>query len=67
MTHVPQRYYVRSGKIITAAGVSAGVDMALYLASLIADDDTAKAIQLAIEYDPQPPSTPATPRKPLPN
>ncbi|CAM5661273.1 MULTISPECIES: hypothetical protein [Streptomyces] len=29
--------------------------MALYLASLIADDDTAKAIQLAIEYDPQPP------------
>ncbi|MDQ1014849.1 hypothetical protein [Streptomyces afghaniensis] len=29
--------------------------MALYLASLIADDDTAKAIQLAVEYDPQPP------------
>ncbi|MDJ1136976.1 DJ-1/PfpI family protein [Streptomyces iconiensis] len=54
VTYVPERY-VRSGKIITAAGVSAGVDMALYLASLIADDDTAKAIQLAVEYDPQPP------------
>ncbi|CAM5488393.1 hypothetical protein SALBM311S_08602 [Streptomyces alboniger] len=54
VTFLPQRY-VRSGKIITAAGVSAGVDMALYLASLIADDDTAEAIQLAVEYDPQPP------------
>jgi putative intracellular protease/amidase len=54
VTYLPQRY-VRSGKIITAAGVSAGVDMALYLASVIADDDTAKAIQLAVEYDPQPP------------
>ncbi|MGC2997534.1 DJ-1/PfpI family protein [Streptomyces sp. G35A] len=54
VTYLPQRY-VRSGKIITAAGVSAGVDMALYLASLITDDDTAKAIQLAVEYDPQPP------------
>jgi transcriptional regulator GlxA family with amidase domain len=54
VTYLPHRY-VRSGKIITAAGVSAGVDMALYLASLIADEDTAKAIQLAVEYDPQPP------------
>ncbi|GAA1373842.1 DJ-1/PfpI family protein [Streptomyces beijiangensis] len=50
----PQRY-VRSGKIITAAGVSAGLDMALYLASLIAGEPTAKAVQLAVEYDPQPP------------
>ena len=47
--------YVRSGKIVTAAGVSAGVDMALYLASLIADERTAKAVQLAVEYDPRPP------------
>ncbi|MGW3494923.1 DJ-1/PfpI family protein [Streptomyces sp. NPDC001020] len=54
VTYLPQRY-VRSGKIITAAGVSAGLDMALYLASLIAGEDTAKAIQLAVEYDPQPP------------
>ncbi|MEV5440240.1 DJ-1/PfpI family protein [Streptomyces sp. NPDC052682] len=54
VTYLPQRY-VRSGKLITAAGVSAGIDMALYLASLMAGDDTAKAIQLAVEYDPQPP------------
>jgi transcriptional regulator GlxA family with amidase domain len=54
VTYQPQRY-VRSGKIITAAGVSAGLDMALYLSSLIAGDQTAQAIQLAVEYDPQPP------------
>ncbi|CAL9377776.1 DJ-1/PfpI family protein [Streptomyces sp. enrichment culture] len=54
VTCLPRRY-VRSGKIITAAGVSAGIDMALYLASLLAGADTAKAVQLAIEYDPQPP------------
>ncbi|MEU7203125.1 DJ-1/PfpI family protein [Streptomyces sp. NPDC045470] len=54
VTYLPQRY-VRSGKIITAAGVSAGVDMALYLACLIAGEDTARAIQLAVEYAPDPP------------
>jgi transcriptional regulator GlxA family with amidase domain len=54
VTYVPKRY-VRSGKIITAAGVSAGLDMALYLASEIAGERTAKGIQLALEYDPQPP------------
>lgn len=47
--------YVRDGKIITSAGVSAGIDMALYLAGLVAGEQTAKAIQLAMEYDPQPP------------
>jgi putative intracellular protease/amidase len=46
---------VRQGKIITAAGVSSGIDMALTLAGLIAGDDVARAIQLYIEYDPQPP------------
>jgi putative intracellular protease/amidase len=46
---------VRQGKIITAAGVSSGIDMALTLAGLIAGDDVAKAIQLMMEYDPQPP------------
>jgi putative intracellular protease/amidase len=49
------RRVVVQGKIATAAGVSAGIDMALTLAGLIAGDDTAKAIQLGIEYDPQPP------------
>jgi putative intracellular protease/amidase len=46
---------VEQGKVITAAGVSAGIDMALLLAARIAGEDTAKAIQLGIEYDPQPP------------
>jgi transcriptional regulator GlxA family with amidase domain len=46
---------VRDGKYVTAAGVSAGIDMALTLASVLAGDHTAKAIQLLIEYDPQPP------------
>lgn len=53
-TYAPERY-VREGKIVTAAGVSAGIDMALYLASEIAGEATARAIQLAIEYDPRPP------------
>jgi transcriptional regulator GlxA family with amidase domain len=46
---------VRHGKIITAAGVSAGIDMALGLVALIHGDAVAKAVQLSIEYDPQPP------------
>ncbi len=46
---------VREGKLITAAGVSAGIDMALVLAAAIAGDEYAQAIQLGIEYDPQPP------------
>jgi transcriptional regulator GlxA family with amidase domain len=46
---------VFEGKVVTAAGVSSGIDMALTLAARIAGDDVAQAIQLAIEYDPQPP------------
>jgi putative intracellular protease/amidase len=46
---------VQQGKIITAAGVSSGIDMALTLAALVAGDEVAQAIQLGIEYDPQPP------------
>jgi putative intracellular protease/amidase len=46
---------VEQGKVITAAGVSAGLDMALTLAARVAGEDAAKAIQLALEYDPQPP------------
>ena len=49
------RRVVEQGKVITAAGVSAGIDMALTLAARIAGDDAARAIQLGIEYDPQPP------------
>jgi transcriptional regulator GlxA family with amidase domain len=46
---------VEQGKIITAAGVSSGIDMALRLAAHVAGDEAAQAIQLGIEYDPQPP------------
>jgi putative intracellular protease/amidase len=46
---------VRRGKIVTGAGVSAGIDMALQLAELIAGEGVAQAIQLGIEYDPEPP------------
>lgn len=46
---------VEDGKIVTAAGVSASIDMALHLAGRIAGEETAKAIQLIIEYDPEPP------------
>ena len=42
-------------RIITAAGVSSGIDMALRLSELLVDDIAAKAMQLMIEYDPQPP------------
>jgi putative intracellular protease/amidase len=49
------RRVVEQGKIVTAAGVSSGIDMALTLAARIAGDDFAQAVQLGIEYDPQPP------------
>jgi transcriptional regulator GlxA family with amidase domain len=49
------RRVVEQGKIVTAAGVSAGIDMALTLAARIAGDEYAQGIQLGIEYDPQPP------------
>jgi hypothetical protein len=50
-----ERRVVEQGKVITAAGVSSGIDMALGLAAKIAGEDLAQAIQLGIEYDPQPP------------
>lgn len=53
-TYVAERW-VQNGKIITAAGVSAGLDMALALAAQLTDERTAKMIQLIVEYDPQPP------------
>jgi putative intracellular protease/amidase len=54
---------VERGKIITAAGVSSGIDMALRLTAHIGGDDMAKAIQLSIEYDPQPPFDCGAPSK----
>jgi putative intracellular protease/amidase len=57
------RRVVEQGKVITAAGVSSGIDMALVLAARIAGEDVAKAIQLGIEYDPQPPFDCGSPAK----
>lgn len=53
--HFSEQRVVEDGKIITAAGVSAGIDMALTLAAKVAGDEVAQALQLGIEYDPQPP------------
>jgi transcriptional regulator GlxA family with amidase domain len=55
--------YVREGKIITSAGVSAGIDMSLYLLSLIVNENFAKAIQLGMEYEPKPPFDSGSPDK----
>ena len=54
---------VRQGKIITSAGVSSGIDMALTLAAKMAGDEIAKGIQLGIEYDPRPPFDCGAPSK----
>jgi putative intracellular protease/amidase len=54
---------VEQGKIITAAGVSSGIDMALTLAAKIGGDFVAQTIQLGIEYDPQPPFDAGSPTK----
>jgi transcriptional regulator GlxA family with amidase domain len=48
---------------MTAAGVSSGIDMALRLVQLTAGDDVAQAVQLSIEYDPQPPVDAGSPAK----
>jgi putative intracellular protease/amidase len=54
-TPVSDERIVHEGKIVTSAGVSAGIDLAMWLAGQIAGEGRAKTIQLAIEYDPQPP------------
>jgi transcriptional regulator GlxA family with amidase domain len=54
---------VFDGKMVTAAGVSAGIDMALTLVTEIAGEQVAQAIQLGIEYDPQPPHDAGAPHK----
>jgi transcriptional regulator GlxA family with amidase domain len=59
---VPRRV-VRAGKIVTGAGVSAGIDMALTLVREEMGDDFAQGLQLAIEYDPDPPFDAGSPHK----
>lgn len=59
---VAERVVVR-GKVVTAAGVTAGIDMALRLTELLASTEVAQAIQLGLEYDPQPPFDAGSPEK----
>jgi len=58
-----ERRVIPQGKIVTSAGVSSGIDMALWLVGQIAGDEAAKAAQLCIEYDPQPPYDAGAPAK----
>jgi transcriptional regulator GlxA family with amidase domain len=55
--------FVEEGKFVTAAGVSAGIDMALHLVGREAGPEVAQAVQLGIEYDPQPPFDAGSPSK----
>ena len=57
---------VEQGKVITAAGVSSGIDMALTLTGRIAGKDFAETVQLLIEYDPEPPYDAGSPAKARP-
>jgi putative intracellular protease/amidase len=58
-----QRRVVEQGKVITAAGVSSGIDMALTLVARMKGPELAQAIQLGIEYDPEPPFDSGSPTK----
>lgn len=59
---VPERV-VEHGKIVTAAGVASGIDMALHLVKTINGEQVAQAVQLGIEYDPEPPVDAGSPEK----
>lgn len=52
------RRWVDAGPVITAAGVSAGIDLALHLVDRLAGPDVARTVQFGIEYDPEPPLGP---------
>jgi len=58
--------WVEDGKLLTAAGVTAGIDMALHLVSIEAGPEVAQAVQLGIEYDPDPPFDCGSPEKAAP-
>jgi transcriptional regulator GlxA family with amidase domain len=57
---------VRDGDVITAAGVSAGIDMGLTLAALLWGEDVARVVQLMLEYDPRPPFDSGSPERATP-
>ncbi len=58
--------WVQDGKVLTAAGVTAGIDMALHLVATEAGPEVAQAVQLGIEYDPDPPFDSGSPQKAAP-
>lgn len=60
--YTPGRF-VEAGKVITGAGVSAGIDMGLHLAARLSGEQVAQAMQLAVEYDPDPPFDTGSPEK----
>jgi transcriptional regulator GlxA family with amidase domain len=53
--HYVQKRWTVNGNIVNSAGVSAGIDMALYMVSRLTDEETARRVQWLIHYDPQPP------------
>lgn len=55
---------VRDGRIITGGGVTSGIDFALTVAAEVYDDDTARSVQLTMEYDPHPPFDAGSPTRP---
>ena len=57
VTVLERTRYVRDGNVVTAAGVSAGIDMALWLVGQLHGVDAARKVQRVIEYDPAPPYT----------
>ncbi|WP_432735762.1 DJ-1/PfpI family protein [Maridesulfovibrio sp. FT414] len=57
VTELPEMRYVRDGKVVTSQGVSAGIDMALWLVGQIHDPDHARMVRKILQYDPAPPYT----------
>jgi len=55
VTVLERTRYVRDGNVVTSAGVSAGIDMALWVVGQIRDEEFARNVQRYIEYDPAPP------------
>jgi transcriptional regulator GlxA family with amidase domain len=53
--HYVQKRWTVNGNIVNSAGVSAGIDMALYMVSRLTDEETARRVQWLLHYDPQPP------------
>ncbi|QJB55480.1 DJ-1/PfpI family protein [Pseudodesulfovibrio sp. zrk46] len=57
VTELPEQRYVRDGKVVTSQGVSAGIDMALWLVGEIHTPDHARMVRKILQYDPAPPYT----------